>query len=262
MTIEKFGSQHERHARDLWGEINKLADPNAYFPTLFSFQLFDMKTRELDEGITGRAQSARCIYCNKTITSWGAAPKGKKSKSRSRGDVPDALAEASETHSVPCAETWLWAVLARWAIDANKSRPERDGVFSWHRDILARNRRDDGHWRYGDDRFIIDMFSRLPSRDPEVLQSIELGVEGSGFEFRQELPKGWRLFKHGTTEQNPHMLFPIVFGDAERGVWGQCTCGHIDWRGPEWAGKPEPMPMYFNAAKIAIGVGSQQRAPL
>jgi len=122
------------------------------------FELNDVRTNSVDVRITGRAQSATCVFCRKTLVSWRARPASK----RRTALVPRALELAIATHTPSCAEAWLWSVLARWSTGFASSA-ERDAIAIWRE-------RD-----FGADAAAL--FDRLPQPPgSEVAQEIEVAL--------------------------------------------------------------------------------------
>ena len=122
------------------------------------FELRDVRTETLDVRITGRAQSATCVFCRKTLVSWRARPASK----RRTPLVPLSLEHAISDHTPACAEAWLWSVLARWSTGF-ASPAERDAIALWReRDFGAE---------------AAALFDRLPQPPgSEVAQEIEVAL--------------------------------------------------------------------------------------
>lgn len=88
--------------------------------------LHDVKSHVRDRGITGRAQAATCLFCNRTLVSWPGRPATR----RNPHAMPDALEAARRTHTPGCAEGWMWTALARWSIGFATSE-EASAIATW-----------------------------------------------------------------------------------------------------------------------------------
>ncbi|MEO8550984.1 MAG: hypothetical protein ABI678_13455 [Kofleriaceae bacterium] len=132
------------------------------------FELHDVRTGTLDTRLTGRAQSARCVFCKKTVATWKARPSPKRNP---KGMVtPLSLVAAVRDHLPGCAEGWMWSVLARWAI-GHATDAERAAVATWRERDCA------GDPRRGDAAAMPRVFDRLPHPPgSEVAQELEVAL--------------------------------------------------------------------------------------
>ncbi len=242
MTIVSFERSHASFACGLWTRLNEATLPDAHFPINLSCQLFDTKTGRFDGArITGRAQNARCIYCNKQIASWGVVGgKAKRHQAANGGGryIPQAFEDAHHKHTDACAEAWLWGKLARWSTRQLASDAERIVIESWRYKLERRIVRA-GDWDAPVIRNILAMFDRLPTTDMEVVQAIELGLIGSKYVL-STWPDNWHVDPHGTGN-NPHVYTPSKVPPAHWGHvgvdagpygtlhivagWHRCPCG-------------------------------------
>ncbi len=132
------------------------------------FELHDVRTGQLDGRLTGRAQSATCMFCHRTVASWKGRPSPKRNPKGML--VPDVLDAAIRDHTPACAEAWMWTVLARWstgfATDA-----ERAAITTWReRDFMADPRRPHAPQ-------MALVFDRLPHPPgSEVAQELEVAL--------------------------------------------------------------------------------------
>jgi len=120
------------------------------------FELHDVKTHERDRSITGRAQSATCVFCSRTLVSWPGRPATR----RNPNAMPDALEVAIRTHTPGCAEQWMWTALARWS--TGFATPEEAAVIvTWRERFPAAEA----------------VFARLPARPhSELAQDLEVAL--------------------------------------------------------------------------------------
>jgi hypothetical protein len=129
------------------------------------YELQDVRNGKIDKQITGRAQSATCVFCRRTVTSWGARPASK----RRALSIPESLVFAIGVHTPSCAERWLWTVLSRWSIGL-ASEAEAKAILVW-RDRnygLDSRRRSLG---------VAAMFDRLPHPPGSpIAQEIEVAL--------------------------------------------------------------------------------------
>lgn len=232
----------------LWADINGAEQPGCTFPTYAHTQLFDTKSNALSEPqyLSGKPQSARCIFCNKTVAAWGKLPK-RKTQRGLWSEHPAALESAIKQHTPKCVEEWAWRKLSRWQLGACRSQAEHAAIDSWLNGVHSYMKHR-GDWNFAHASFVEAMLPRLPRKDPAVWHAIEIFVASLG---HQHLDIDWAAHpKHGTSEKNQHVLFPFKFGDAAFGVWGMCPCGVIEWRGPNWENVREPMSVWFTPKNL------------
>jgi len=132
------------------------------------FELHDVRTGELTPRLTGRAQSATCVFCKKTVATWKGRPATKRNP---KGMItPLSLFIAIRDHTPGCAEAWMWGVLARWAIGHGTDQ-ERTAITTWReRDCMTDPRR-------GDAAAMPRVFDRLPHPPgSEVAQELEVAL--------------------------------------------------------------------------------------
>lgn len=132
------------------------------------FELHDVRTGAADATLTGRAQSATCVFCKKTVATWKSRPSSKRNP---KGMVtPLSLLVAVRDHTPDCAESWMWSVLARWAI-GHASEAERAAVTIWReRDCMGDPRRSNGV-------VMPKVFERLPHPPgSDVAQELEVAL--------------------------------------------------------------------------------------
>ena len=131
------------------------------------FELRDLATSEVQPRVTGRAQSATCVFCRKTIAAWRA--RARPARPRAPLPMPVALAAAIAEHQPACAEQWMWSVLARWAIGF--ATPEEHAAITAWRERHV----DEGAWRRAP--ALVDVFARLPQPPgSEMAQQLEVAL--------------------------------------------------------------------------------------
>jgi hypothetical protein len=96
------------------------------------FEVHDVKSRARDHGITGRAQAATCLFCNRTLVSWPGRPATR----RNPRSTPEALEAATRTHTPGCAEQWMWTALARWSTGF-ATPAEAAAIATWREQVSA-----------------------------------------------------------------------------------------------------------------------------
>jgi hypothetical protein len=134
------------------------------------FELHDIATGALDARVTGRAQSATCLFCRKTLVTWPA--RARLPRARTSAPIPQALRRAEHEHTPACAEAWMWALLARWAI-GHATELERRSVETWREIHFAPAMIGVHHTPPS----MADIFERLPQPpSSQVAQELEVAL--------------------------------------------------------------------------------------
>jgi hypothetical protein len=132
------------------------------------FELHDVRTGEPDARLTGRAQSATCLFCKKTVASWKGRPPAKRNPKGML--VPAALDTAMRDHTPECAEAWMWSLLARWSTGF-ATDVEQAAIATWReRDFMVDPRRPHA-------ANMARVFDRLPQPPgSELVQELEVAL--------------------------------------------------------------------------------------
>jgi hypothetical protein len=190
-------------------ELYRLINPKicAYpYPVRF----VDTQKKTIGASLTGRAQGAICIYCDRQIAAWGKVAPGKSGNHR-RYNIPGVLKDAIVTHCHPCAEQWIWKTLARWSTEIMETDEAR-AVGKWRRQLEPR--------AYDLERRILRMFDRLPSpMGTAIADAVDVSIAGIAYEVAQ-WPDGWTKDPHGTGD-NPHVFYLNKAGENVH----TCPCG-------------------------------------
>ena len=119
------------------------------------FLLRDIRSGQLSEEITGRAQSAACGFCRRVVCQWPKVA-NPNSKRRHGGRVSNPLvdvllAKTTSTHVEKCASEWLLATLCRWST-GTASQDVHNAVVAWRAEYMMPDREADkkyGIWAHG-----------------------------------------------------------------------------------------------------------------
>lgn len=149
---------------------------NYNHPLMGCYRLRDTKSGEMSYEVTGRAQSAICVFCRKQVAAWGKmTPSKRHVNKRWSIQAPEILQELKSTyyndnkkkkcakpHVPQCAMDWLRVLLCRWSTEM--ATPDECTVIGeWRHAYLNPKTLDDSdHWhRYP--RFWIGLFDDLPT---------------------------------------------------------------------------------------------------
>lgn len=91
------------------------------------FIIKDIKTNEIVQELSKKAQSLTCIFCKKTIHAWKAGRGPKTIRLWWDDDVTNQL---MNIHLRPCGERWLNDVLCRWSTGLGTAG-EAAAIIKW-----------------------------------------------------------------------------------------------------------------------------------
>jgi hypothetical protein len=228
----------EYHFRNLLRVLSP--EPRGYLigQSVYPVYFVDTKTKKMTSEVTGRAQGAVCVYCNKQIAAWGKTHKpGKKSRWNGYA-MPRVAADVIDKHAVACGEDWAWRTLAAFSTDVMMAKNQVK-VGAWMKKI--RKSAADGGIFTDVEREVAKMFDMLPApMGSEKANAVELVLMTLN-------SLRWEPFEHGD-EKHPHFFFPtnrrltmidvaqaLKLAESEGGAAnidptalatiGMCTCG-------------------------------------
>lgn len=224
---------HELHFRDLLRVLTPEPRCQLISRSIDPVYFVDTKTKKTTTDVTGRAQSAVCVYCNKQIVAWG-----KIKPAKNRLGPPPSARIVIEEHGVTCGEDWAWRTLAAFSTDVMMAENQVK-VSAWMKKIL----KSASQLATDVEREIAKMFDMLPAPiGSEKANYIHLWIETMNW-------LRWEPFEHGD-EQHPHsfavtdwdakaangMVRIMRRGDFDERCDGSCCCGLIGPVGREAVG--------------------------
>ena len=137
------------------------------------FILKDIKTHQESASINGRAQSATCMFCKRTVYAW---PKLKKKQhSRSGYSLDRNSMDRLDEHAPPCVGRWLLSMLCKWSTRTGTAA-EIGGVDVWKKERMTP--KSDSYY----DRIapcLVGCFNNLPQPpDSKMALYLEIGLIG------------------------------------------------------------------------------------
>jgi hypothetical protein len=139
-----------------------------------SFALRDIKSGQFHSYVTGKAQQAICVFCNKSVASWGKIVKAKRSSGQHI--KCGALQNAKINHTPKCYPVWIKSIFYSYA--QGKLPPHLESFIN---SVNERWRRHSDHRWPGCPKCWLDsVYASLPAK-PGTVDSINIEILADSF---------------------------------------------------------------------------------